>query len=90
MSDKKHEIEFVKKYFMSDDSMINTYEMYNQSDMKYEETIDALLDYCFYSDFDPHLDDKYLDYGWLCDETTGLIYNLDDMYEVYVNDLKGE
>lgn len=85
-----NEIEFVKKHLMNDPEMYNAYRIYNNCDDSFEESIDALLDYCFYSEFNPYLDEKYLDCCWLCDESTGLIYNLDDMFEVYMSVLRGE
>lgn len=88
MWDTKYEIDFVKKFMLEDENMKWAYDEYNKSEYSFSDTIDQLLEYCFYSYFNPYLDKKYLDYAWLCDNNTGKIYNLDDMYDVYIDNLK--
>ena len=88
MCDIKYEIDFVKEFLLEDENMKWAYGEYDKSEYSFSDTIDQLLDYCFYSDFNPYLDKKYLDYTWLCDNNTGKIYNLDDIYEVYIDNLK--
>lgn len=54
----------------------------------FEETIKECVLYCMNSDFNPYLEVEYLDVSWLRDNTTGKIYNLDDIYEVYKSDME--
>lgn len=86
---KKNEIEFVKNFLMKNKDFQKCYIEHNKIDyLTFEGSIDYLLDYVFYSDFNPYLDKCYLDMCWLKDETSGLIYNIDDMYDYYRDSLK--
>lgn len=87
---KEQEIAFVKEYMIGSSDFRNCYIDYNKSDKDFITTIDELLDYCFNSEFDPYLDECYLDMCWLKDNETGLIYNVDDMWECYKLDLMEE
>lgn len=83
------EIKFVYNYLLNDVDFKKCYDTYckNKNKYTYEDTLKDLLDYCFYSEFNPYLDEKYLDYTWLYSKEFNKIYNMDDIYEVYYNNL---
>lgn len=62
--------------------------------VKFDEVLDRTLNYCLYDGyFNPYLNEKYLDYSWTCNEKTGLIYNMDDIFDVYyeiLNDIEND
>lgn len=90
------EISFVKKKLLEQKDFFGFKDCYNRFNIKsatFEDTINDVLDYCFYSEFNPYLDKEYLDYMWLRNDKNGLIYNIDDMFDVYYHnlvDLKAE
>ena len=58
--------------------------------VKYEDVLYDTIEYCLYDGFfNPYYDKKYLDVAYLVNEETGLIYNIDDMYDVFYNHLVG-
>lgn len=85
-----NEIDFVKKNILKDDffGFKKAYIESGVESVSFLDTIDELLDYCFYSEFNPYLDKCYLDYAYLRNSKTGLIYNIDDMFDVYVDNLE--
>lgn len=77
-SDKK----IVKKIILKDNDFIECYKK-SKTKKSFESVIDELIEYCFYSEFNPYLEKKYLDYSWLENKENGHIVNMDDIYDVF-------
>lgn len=60
--------------------------------IKFEDVLDRTLDYCLYDGyFNPYLDKEYLDIAWAKNADTGLIYNMDDIFDIFyeiLNDIE--
>ena len=84
---KKYEREFIK-FALNDDDFKETYLKHKNTLEGFENAVIDVADYCFNDAyFNPYLDKPYLDYCYL--KVGGKIINLDDIYEVFKNDLEG-
>ena len=85
-------MEVLKNYILNDKDFKKVYNerLKDYKKLTMIDTVDDLIDYIFNSEFNPYLDEAYIDYSYLKDNTTGVIYNLDDIFEEYQNQLKGE
>lgn len=78
---------FLYNFLIHDKDFKNEFAKHNLK-VSYKNTIKELLDYVLNSEFNPYLDKEYLDITWLRDNSTNTIYNLDDIFEVYCNNLQ--
>lgn len=81
------EYNFLYEFLIHDKDFQKEFTRYNLK-ISYIDTIKNLLDYILNSEFNPCLDKEYLDITWLRDNNTNKIYNLDDIFEVYCDDLQ--
>lgn len=85
------EIKFVKSKILDNDyfGFKKMFDEFNfDSDVKYEDELNYTLEYCLHDGFfNPYLDKEYIDCAWVKNRKTGLIYNIDDMYDVFYNNL---
>jgi hypothetical protein len=78
----------LKDYLYNDEDFKKAYDEYYKGNLTYRETIDDLIDYVLYSEFNPYLGVCYVDIYHLKDEKNDVIYNLDDIYEEYKEQIK--
>lgn len=85
------EIEFLKNKINENDffRFKKTFDEFNFDDsIKYDDELRHTLEYCLYDGyFNPYYDKEYLDCMWCKNRDTGLIYNIDDMFDVFYDNL---
>lgn len=85
------EIKFVKAKILDNDyfgfkKMFDEFDF--DGDIKYEDELNYTLGYCLHDGFfNPYLDKEYIDCAWVKNKETGLIYNIDDIYDVFYSNL---
>lgn len=85
------EFEYLKKTFSDETDyfgFIKMFKKYELKDVDFDDVLDRTLNYCLYDGyFNPYYDKKYVDCTWLCNGDTKLIYNVDDMFDVFCETL---
>lgn len=94
------EIEFLKDKINGNDffGFKKTFDEFEFDNIKFDDVLDDTLNYCLYDGyFNPYYDKEYIDCMWCKNRDTGLIYNIDDMFDVFYeklncikNDLESE
>ena len=85
------EIEFLKDKINENDffRFKKTFDEFKFDDsIKYDDILDDTLNYCLYDGyFNPYYDKEYIDCMWCKNRDTGLIYNIDDMFDIFYDNL---
>ena len=88
----ENEIEFLTERINDNDffGFKKTFDEFNfDNNVCYENELKNTLNYCLYDGyFNPYYSEEYLDVAYIKNKNTGLIYNIDDIYDVFYNNLK--
>ena len=81
------EVEYLKRTFTDETDyfgFIKEFKRHDLKDVTLDDVLDRTLNYCLYDGyFNPYYDKEYIDCMWVKNRDTGLIYNVDDMFDIF-------
>lgn len=89
---------FLESKINSDNDFFGFIKAFNKrgfdENIKFKDVLDRTLDYCLYDGyFNPYYDKEYIDVMYAKNHETGLIYNMDDIFDIYyeiLNDIEND